>query len=989
MLKIHLNQYKIQKIKHIPPKEYYNMVTENHIKRGSPLANYAPGTRVIIRDTEWLIKRVETSSDKGYCLEVVGISPFVKDKEARFLTKLEESIKVIDPLKTELKLDTSGHYEDTRLYLETMLRNTPISGKSLSIGTKGAMDLIPFQTDPAKMALKEPRCRILIADAVGLGKTIEAGILLTELMARGRGKRMLVVALKSMLTQFQKEMWSRFSIPLVRLDSAGITRIKNRIPTNYNPFYYYDKTIISIDTLKRENDYRVWLENSYWDIIVIDEAHNVAQRSGSSQRFKLSERLSNQCDSLIMLSATPHDGKKESFASLMTMLNPASIDTNEYGPEDIKGMFIRRFKKDIKDQVAQAFPEREITNHHCTATAKEDAVFSFLKEMRYADQVRTGRSGKLLFKTVLEKSLLSSPRACLITVKNRLKRLGNNEEKFAENIDEIGELDKLARMLEDIQPKDISKVNDLFILLKSKEYGWSPKKVDDRIVIFTERIETMKFLYNQILDNKILQENQISQLYGGMSDMDVQETVENFGKEASPLRMIIASDIAAEGINLHYLSHRMIHFDIPWSLMTFQQRNGRIDRYGQIHKPLITYLLTDYDYEEGKGDQHILELLIRKDKQVQENIGDPGEFTGIYDSEEEEIRVGLAIEANLSDEEAEEVLKEDGIDFFAELFGADSLSFDDSEEETPDLPRLFDSDFNYYNRVVKKLSDRLDMQFDSNSSTEVLTITPIKGFKNQEKNLPDRVIPGKGESYYFTTDKKLVMDDIADARKEETLWPKKNLLWDQHPLLTWLRNDLETLFGRNETPLATDVPSLNNNETLIIFYGQIPNKRGLTVINTWKGLLFEGNKFKKNLTMDEVIKSLRLSKNNLPNSASEIDILSIKKLLPEALKEAKNIIAEERAAFNRDSAPFLIEHQKRLGEIRDKKLKQLKLNFSEAIERNKGHVFDIYNQTRHKAEQDYDSYIDWIKNHMKTEEEGYIQFTAIFTGQQYKKGELF
>jgi len=224
----------------------------------------------------------------------------------------------------------------------------------------------------------------------------------------------------------------------------------------------------------------------------------------------------------------------------------------------------------------------------------------------------------------------------------------------------------------------MAKLSALIQLLKSKEYQWKPSNTKDRIVIFTERIETMKFLYQQILENQLLKEKQVAQLFGGMSDMEVQDTVESFGKEDSPLRMIIASDIAAEGINLHYLSHRMIHFDIPWSLMTFQQRNGRIDRYGQQNKPLITYLLTDYDNEEGKGDQRILELLIRKDKQVQENIGDPGEFTGVYDSEEEELRIGQAMERRLSAQEAEESLEEEGQDFFSLMFGdADPVVSDD------------------------------------------------------------------------------------------------------------------------------------------------------------------------------------------------------------------------------------------------------------------------------------------------------------------------
>lgn len=114
------------------------------------------------------------------------------------------------------------------------------------------MDLMPYQLDPAKLSLQRPRQRILIADTVGLGKTLEAGILMSELIARGKGKRILVVTVKSMMTQFQKEMWNRFTISLVRLGSNRIQKIRASLPSNYNPFFYYDKTIVSIDTLKRD-----------------------------------------------------------------------------------------------------------------------------------------------------------------------------------------------------------------------------------------------------------------------------------------------------------------------------------------------------------------------------------------------------------------------------------------------------------------------------------------------------------------------------------------------------------------------------------------------------------------------------------------------------------------------------------------------------------------------------------------------------------------
>jgi SNF2 family DNA or RNA helicase len=189
----------------------------------------APGVRVEIRGAEWVVKRVDATSTGGHSILVAGISELVRGREARFLTEIETEIehkrtkiKILDPADTKLVPDKSPRFKDTRLYLESLLRQSPPTSSDLWIGHKAAIDVMPYQLDPALKALDQVRHRILMADAVGLGKTIEVGILLSELIRRGKGKRVLVVTTKSMMTQFQKELWSRFTIPLVRLDRAGI-----------------------------------------------------------------------------------------------------------------------------------------------------------------------------------------------------------------------------------------------------------------------------------------------------------------------------------------------------------------------------------------------------------------------------------------------------------------------------------------------------------------------------------------------------------------------------------------------------------------------------------------------------------------------------------------------------------------------------------------------------------------------------------------------
>ncbi len=183
---------------------------------------FAPGARVVIRDEEWLVRSTLPIHTGGAALRVVGISELVRNHEAVFLTQLEQ-IDELRPEETKLVTDDSPQYRRTRLYLESLLRRTPPTDDQSLPGPPGCDRLrtLPDRSRP-HLALQALRPRILIADGVGLGKTIEAGILLSELIKRGRGERILVVAVRSMLAQFQQELWARFAIPLVRLELGRV-----------------------------------------------------------------------------------------------------------------------------------------------------------------------------------------------------------------------------------------------------------------------------------------------------------------------------------------------------------------------------------------------------------------------------------------------------------------------------------------------------------------------------------------------------------------------------------------------------------------------------------------------------------------------------------------------------------------------------------------------------------------------------------------------
>jgi len=946
---------------------------------------YAPGARVIIRDAEWLVRRVDRTSTGGQSVSVIGLSELVKDKDATFLTEIEESIgggiEVLDPAETKLVPDTSSSFRDSLLYVESLLRQTPPTDDKLYIGHTGAVDAVPYQLDPAIQALRQPRQRILLADAVGLGKTIEAGILLTELIRRGRGKRILVCAVKSMLTQFQKELWARFTIPLVRLDSIGIQRIRNRIPTNHNPFYYYDKTIISIDTLKQDAEYRTYLERSYWDIIVIDEAHNVAERGTNSMRSKLARLLSARSDTLIMMSATPHDGKARSFASLMNMLNPTAIaNPEDYGPEDIKGLFIRRFKKDIKDQVATSFQERTIRIAKPQATAAEENIFELFTSIKFTrlDQRRTAGD---LFKTTLEKSIFSSPSACLQTIHNRVNRLQKEDAKgFA---GDIKALEGLATELHKIAPADFEKYQELLRILRDSKqgFGWSGNDPKDRLVIFTERIETLKFLHENLRRDLELNADQVETLHGTMDDMEQQSVVEQFGNEISPVRLLIASDVASEGINLHYLSHRMIHFDIPWSLMVFQQRNGRIDRYGQEQQPQIVYLATQSTNPKIKGDTRILELLIQKDEQAAKNVGDPSAFMGVYDIAEEEKLTARAIEEGKTVEQFEKSLEEKPVDLLALLMGDQATpTGQNAASAKVAMPSLFANDYQFFKEAIDYIRRDQPVQVEFDAGKQFITLSAPNELQHRLQFLPREVSPDDGQ-FALTTDRSLIQKEIKRCRKEENAWPEVTLLWEQHPVLSWVNDKVVAAFGRHEAPVLSLSGCLKPDEAIFLVSGLIPNLKSHPLIHRWFGLRFRNDKFVDALEFSEVLKLTGLHQKRYPNEKKECGLDDLKKLLRAVVTKAREQMSQCRAEYIKHITPQLDEHTTRLKELRGRRFDQLEMQFAGEAQLTTRQV-NKKERERREIEKIFNDWETWVVDTMKTEDNPYIRIVAVLKGEK-------
>ena len=962
-------------------------------------ALYAPGARVVIRDCEWIVRRADASDDGGYILTVDGLSELVSGKSARFLTKLEEhadAIRVLDPAETRFEQDLTPGFEKSRLFIETQLRQITPADEHIHLGHKAAMDPVPYQLDPALQALKQNRQRILIADAVGLGKTLEAGILITELVRRGRGKRILVLTLKSMMTQFQKEMWNRFTIPLTRLDSAGLQRVRNNIPGNHNPFYYYDKSIISIDTLKQDNEYRRHLEQAYWDIIVIDEAHNVAERGSSSQRAKLAQLLAGRSDTLIMLSATPHDGKARSFASLMNMLDPTAIsDPDDYAKEDFrdKGLVIRRFKKDIRDQVQQEFKERVVNDIYLNASPEEEAAYQALLDVpfTYRGEHSATKNGQLV-RIGLQKAIFSSPAAADVSVKQRISKLENKPETTLDEQKEIQALNSLRLALRNVDTADFRKYQQLLNLLGSREFDWKKTDTEDRLVIFSERIETVNWLKTQLQDDLKLKSEAIKILHGGLPDIDQQSIVEEFGKPESKLRVLLCSDVASEGINLHYLSHRLVHFDLPWSLMVFQQRNGRVDRYGQEQTPVITYLINQSDNPKVRGDQRILEILKDKDGQAYKNIGDPATFMKVHDAEAEEALTMEAMaedtDAKAFDDKYQADDSNEGDDLLA-LFLNPGAAAPKNEHEaaqhTVERYSLFPSDYEFARQALEALNrERKQVSFTANNERQTLTLTPPDDLNYRFRFLPAEISPENG-SLVLTADKDRFEAEIRRSRQDESAWPKLHYLWPQHPAIQWLQDKLLAQVARHSAPVLA-LPDTNAvkqalqpGESMFLVSGLIPNRKAHPVIWEWFAIKTRNGQVTAVEPAEHWLQTLQLDK-KLPNRAQPVNINELEALRQPVINATNAEMQQHQQAYTDDKKSDLEQQLAKLKALKDRQIHQLDLQLEDSKQAE--HFKAARREERAgRIERVFDEYQTWVRDTLTIEPVPFIQIIAVFTSE--------
>lgn len=807
----------------------------------------APGSVLEIRDETWLVIRTERASD-GWFVEVQGLSELVRGTRATFSSALDD-IKPLDPSRATVRVDMSPGFKQSRLWLEATLRKTavPMTDPRLTVATRGLLDPLSYQEKAVRQALDPDnlRPRILLADAVGLGKTLEIGMILAELVRRGRGERILVVTPRHVLEQMQFELWTRFALPFVRLDSVGIQRIRQKLPANRNPFAHFKRAIVSIDTLKSDR-YLAHLEKQHWDAVVIDESHNVT--NDSTQNNRLARLLSQRSEALVLASATPHNGRAESFAELVRMLDPSAVTPEgELVEAEVKRLIIRRHRHspDVASVVGSSWAERlEPHNLLVDANPAEDAVARELEQTwlhpAAGASPYSGAKTSRLFPWTLAKAFLSSPAALESTVRERLMRLSTDSPEGAR---EAEALDVLLGLAERNSAEGSAKYDRLVEHLR--EIGIGPAG-SARVVVFAERVSTLTWLQERLSRTFRLKPEQVRVLHGGISDVEQQEVVESFKVESSPIRVLVTGDVASEGVNLHLQCHELVHYDIPWSLIRIEQRNGRIDRYGQLHRPRITTLLLNPSTDRFAGDVLVLQRLVTKEHEAHRALGDSASLMGTYDvkAEEDAIRDVLAGRQDLDVvvRSVEDVRSSEGVEgMLARLF-----EIGDAPQPQQPSPGATVDD-GVYADDLSFLRDALEVAFETPGASvavggvewrehkehAVVELVPSSDLRQRLDVLPQSYLRDRRvtEKMRLATTLARGQQALADARGAEStsLWPEAHYLGPLHPSLDWAADRALESLGRNEVFAVAGQPA----EASLLLQGTLTNARGQVVSATY------------------------------------------------------------------------------------------------------------------------------------------------------------
>ncbi|QGF24997.1 DISARM system SNF2-like helicase DrmD [Raineyella fluvialis] len=542
-----------------------------------------------------------------------------------------------------------------------------------------------YQLEPLRRALQAPRTNLLLADDVGLGKTIEAGLVIQELLLRHRARSVVVVCPPSLSLKWQDEMRDKFGLDFVIVNSDRMAELRRSHGLSANPFRLFPRVIVSMAWLRSARAQRLLrdiyadVDDSHsarryaFDVLVVDEAHHVAPSAPTtvgknrgyavdSQRTIYTRELAERCEHRLFLSATPHNGHTESFTALLQMIDDRRFSRGADLDEDaLKDVTVRRLKSEI---TSKNFKTRTIKPIPFTPDTGEQEHFATLDRLIRASKKMNGREqGGDLVGMLLKKRLLSSPVSFGRTLAAYMDShatpggmlpaalFDDDDEVLRETIgsDQSDEEEGLRDHPEFIALQQRKVTDPLVAATKTDlsgliDWGLSYEArpdsrltaligfldaicrpgghwTNERVVIFTEYADTLRWIVD-VLESKGYKDR--LEVIQGATDPEERELIrQRFSADPvdEPVRVLVATDSAGEGIDLQGHCHRLVNFDIPFNPSRLEQRIGRIDRYGQTHTPEIFHFVPEKDSTTYGADLDFMARIATKVGQIATDLG--------------------------------------------------------------------------------------------------------------------------------------------------------------------------------------------------------------------------------------------------------------------------------------------------------------------------------------------------------------------------------
>ncbi len=601
-------------------------------------AKLRPGDAVRIRGERWRVA-AESAYDAASIIEVQGCDAFNRGIRARFILPFEP----LESLRPSSVVPRVVGVARWRREACARLAAAVPYWTSLRAAAGSHLTIVPFQLEPALAMTRGDGCRFLIADDVGLGKTIQAGLIVAETVIRTPDARVLIVAPAGLRDQWRDELQSRFSLRPEVLDAGGIARAATHLGPGVNPWSVHSIAIASIDYIKRPDVMRS-LEPLLWDVIVFDEAHTL---SGRSDRAAAAAGLATRSRCVVMLTATPHSGDDDAFARLC-----------ELG--DLNGEFpMIRFRRTRAD-VGLPHGRRSIVLRVRPTTA-ESAMHAALAD--YTRLIASDSEGTVfapaagLVAAVLMRRASSSASSLARSLERRIALLAENAASGREQLalpfvspdddeepgaelgiavlrraeDERRWLDRLLSLAREASRCE-SKPRALQRLLR---------RANQPALVFTEYRDTLQHLAAVLADFKPLQ------LHGGLTGSERRRTLRHFNEIEGSL--LLATDAASEGLNLQHRCRLVVNLEIPWTPTRLEQRVGRVDRFGQRRRVHAVQLVAMGSGEEagvGKLVDRSERILAALDVTRTKNKAQSSPFRPLAEAEAERLRYARALSDN-------------------------------------------------------------------------------------------------------------------------------------------------------------------------------------------------------------------------------------------------------------------------------------------------------------------------------------------------------